>query len=938
MKRRILLWALVLLCSWRVGAAPRNVLLIIADDIGIDSLHLYNDDPAASFPPIPNIQSLAEQGILFENAYAYPTCSPTRSSIMTGRYGFRTGVLSPQSSDLPASETTLPEIFAQQAELDQPIASFGKWHLGGGNSGPNVLGGWPHFSGAIGGGLRNFRNWEKVINGVSTNVTMTYATRDNVNDALDWMDAQGTNNWLMWIGFNAAHTPLHKPPNGLHSYTLSGDSADVEANPRPYFEAMVEAMDTQIGLLLASVDFNETTVVFLGDNGTARSVIQPPYDIPRRAKGSLYEGGTHVPMIVAGDAVVNGGRTSDAVVHCVDLFATMIELAGGTAPEGVDSRSLVSILQNQTFTPAETAIFLGSDNLNVGSTGVGRAIIDPPYKLIRVEGLADEFYHLENDPLESSNLLLSSLSSGEQQAYDALSAKLESATNAVAAVVIPTNGYPIVDTGQLDYYDDQGGYTITAPGFGEPFAGQDAAYAGRQPAYRDNGDGTVTDLNTGLMWQQSPDLVNKSSFSNALTGAAAFSLAGYTDWRLPTVKELYSLINFSGNTGSSELDAIPYINTNYSDFAYGDSATERYIDAQYWTATEYVGTTMAGDETVFGVNFADGLIKGYPKFRRSGGDNTAFVRYVRGNPTYGINGFSDLGNGTVMDQATGLMWQKADSSGALNWEEALAYAENLELAGYRDWRLPNAKELHSLVDYSRAPLITGTAAIDTNYFEVSETESFYWTSTTHLDGAPLTRGNYAVYHSFGQAYGWMPDSPSQTDTYVLYDVHGAGAQRSDPKSGTPVLIAPGHGPQGDILRIYNYVRCVRGGASAPETDSDGDGLTDAFEWNYAGDILAMSATFDDDLDGASNLEGQIAGTIPIRVTSVFQITGLSVSNRTEVSWSSELDRSYRISSTTNLVETAFSVIDSSLVATPPTNAYVDERALPVQRFYRIEVE
>ncbi len=364
--------------------------------------------------------------------------------------------------------------------------------------------------------------------------------------------------------------------------------------------------------------------------------------------------------------------------------------------------------------------------------------------------------------------------------------------------------YPIVNTGQRSFYDDRD--VVAAPEVGEAFYGQDAHYQNAQPAYRDNGDGTVSDLVTGLMWQARPDLDDKVTFAEAVAAADTFGLAGYDDWRLPTIKELYSLIQFSGSSHT----LTPYIDTAYFDFRFGDeSRGERSIDGQYWSSTEYVGLTMGGDATVFGVNFADGRIKGYPRDVGPGGvPNTQFVRYVRGNPDYGINDFVDNGDGTIEDLATGLTWQKTDSGSTNDWQGALAYCENLELAGAGDWRLPNAKELQSIVDYSRAPDALDPArigpAIDPD-FEVTDTESLYWTGTTLLESPPmLGTGAHAAYVAFGQARGNMFGS--------WINVHGAGAQRSDPKSGDPADWAGGFGPQGDEIRIYNYARCVRGGA------------------------------------------------------------------------------------------------------------------------------
>ncbi|MHC4434999.1 MAG: Lcl C-terminal domain-containing protein, partial [Planctomycetota bacterium] len=347
------------------------------------------------------------------------------------------------------------------------------------------------------------------------------------------------------------------------------------------------------------------------------------------------------------------------------------------------------------------------------------------------------------------------------------------------------------------------------------FYGQDAHYAGPQPSYQDNGDGTITDLVTGLMWQKTPDLVNQSTFVEAAINGLTLDLAGYTDWRMPTLKELYSLIDFRGHIRQTVEASTPYIDTNYFDFAYGNvNAGDRIIDAQYWSLTLYVGTTMNDAATVFGVNFADGRIKGYPRDMSPRGVPTHFVRYVRGNPAYGRNNFVDNGDGTVTDLATNLMWQQADSGVGYNWRQALSYAESLDLAGYDDWRLPNAKELQSIVDYMRAPDAQNPTqvgpAIDP-IFQITNIGTpqdpdypYFWSSTTHLDGPH----NWAVYVAFGKAWGYMEQPPGSGNRNLL-NVHGAGAQRSDPKDGDPANWPNGNGPQGDVVRIFNYVRCVR---------------------------------------------------------------------------------------------------------------------------------
>ena len=380
------------------------------------------------------------------------------------------------------------------------------------------------------------------------------------------------------------------------------------------------------------------------------------------------------------------------------------------------------------------------------------------------------------------------------------------------ALAAPQATTTIVDTGQSIHYDDQG--QISPPAPGQAFYGQDAAYQGTQPSYLDNGDGTISDLNTGLMWQKSPDFATKRRWSVAGVYADALILAGHDDWRLPTVKELYSLIDFQGSSKSNP--PRPYIDTNYFDFQYPDTSTgDRLIDVQFWSSTQYVGTTMNGNLTAFGVNFADGRIKGYPSSMMPNGTYfERYVRCVRGPQNYGVNDFVDNGDNTITDLATGLMWSKSDSASTMNWEAALAHAETSSLAGHSDWRLPNAKELQCLVDYTRAPDATNQAqrgpAIDP-VFDVVDDEGWCWTGTTLLETPPGAGFSHAIYICFGQGTGWM-EQPPNSGNYNLLNVHGAGCQRSDPKSGDPADYPHGHGPQGDVIRIFNYVRLVR---SAP---------------------------------------------------------------------------------------------------------------------------
>ncbi|MFA9390976.1 MAG: DUF1566 domain-containing protein [Prolixibacteraceae bacterium] len=383
--------------------------------------------------------------------------------------------------------------------------------------------------------------------------------------------------------------------------------------------------------------------------------------------------------------------------------------------------------------------------------------------------------------------------------------------------------YKIVGTGQSNSYNNSG--IIALPTEGQSFYGQNSNHPGNTPIYKDNGDGTVTDLVTGLMWEKTTDkngddtinYYDKSTHSEALAGATNCRTGGYTDWRLPTIKEQYSLIMYYGAeanpTATSQGTAVPFINTNYFAFGYGDinssahgaTSDERLIDAQYATSSIYVSTTMNGAATMFGVNYADGRIKGYPANKVK----KYYVQYVRGNTDYGKNNFIDNKNGTLTDNATGLMWMQNDNGSGILWENALKYAEDYTFAGYSDWRLPDVKELQGLLDYTRSPATSNSAAIDplfnctkiTNEAGVAD-YPYYMSSTTFSSQTP-TDGTDACYVSFGRAMGYM----STLGGWI--DVHGAGAQRSDPKTGDQSKFPTGFGPQGDAIRITNYVRLVR---------------------------------------------------------------------------------------------------------------------------------
>jgi hypothetical protein len=409
--------------------------------------------------------------------------------------------------------------------------------------------------------------------------------------------------------------------------------------------------------------------------------------------------------------------------------------------------------------------------------------------------------------LEESNISDADESSGDMITVDEANA-IEARLLAAVGYTSAAGGYPIVDTNQTTFYSNDG--IITQPLVGEDFYGQDANYVYNAPNYTDNGDGTATDNVTGLMWQQDPG--DKVTWLEAVERLEEFNLGGYDDWRIPTIKELYSLAEYSGYTGTSSSTSSPYMDTNYFVFTYGDAAGEnRFIDSQMLSSTIYDSTTLCDNTTVFGFNFADGRIKGYPITK------DFYAYFVRGNINYGQNQYVNNNDDTITDEATGLMWMTYDSGyynagdnadGTMDWESALEWAENLEFAGYDDWTLPSVKELQSIVDYTKSPDTTDSPAIDDLFYCTpivncfgEDDYGFYWTSTSHIDGLDPYSG--ACYVVFGKGMGYMDGE--------VVDAHGAGSQRSDPKTGdrADYPTANEDAPQGDEQRVFNMIRLVR---------------------------------------------------------------------------------------------------------------------------------
>ncbi len=374
-----------------VVSAPstNNILLIIVDDWGIDRSPIDNTvPPAGVLPNMPNLQTLASQGLRFTRAYVNPTCSPTRASIMTGRYAHQTGVYTPQNAGaFSTAETALPEAMTA-AGSNYEMASMGKWHLGGNTGAYSARGGWDEFYGIQGGGVQDYFSWTKNTNGTNSAST-TYTTTDQVNEAIAFINRSENpadpKPWFCWVAFNAPHTPFHEPPASLEPLTGGGYTNVGQTDNQSLYTRMLEALDTELGRLLAAVDPIDTNVILVGDNGTPNQVVQAPFG-NGNSKGDLYNGGIHVPMVFKGPAFTGTpGTTTDKLVHAVDFYTSILELAG-INPSTVAPPT--ALAQSTSFVP----ILNGTDTADrcmiaEGGAGAarGRAIIvddHPTYKMI----------------------------------------------------------------------------------------------------------------------------------------------------------------------------------------------------------------------------------------------------------------------------------------------------------------------------------------------------------------------------------------------------------------------------------------------------------------------------------------------------------------------------------------------------------------------------
>lgn len=484
----VLCWLAGVLPAWASELDRPNILLVIADDFGVDVTSdmypglvdelsaLYGPDgynhPQASLidghqASTPNLNTFAQQGMRFGNVWAHPFCSPTRASILTGLYGTGTGVLT-YADPLSNKHTSFVQLLK---DAGYHTGLFGKWHLSGLpglNGQPDFPGmkpkeaGFDIFQGSLHAAIPLYWQYPYLSQNESTSATAwheadaplrslpgigpsRYAPVVKVADTIDWIRRQENEHpdtpWFAWLAFNLSHATANQQPSAMavpDADTLDAPSlAEMQAcggefgsnrtgncSGEALMRAMTNSMDTVLGRLfdfLEGVDPN-TYVIFVGDNGTPMYA-RPNLDfidnlyISRvgRGKGTAYEGGARVPMVIRGPGIAPGSESRD-FLQTADLFATTLALAGlevpvtvpdadGTGQLPLEARDLGPLLFGQAESVRDPALgYVLNENINLmtGSTKIVGAR-NATHKLICVDGTSPaecEFYNVAADPLE----------------------------------------------------------------------------------------------------------------------------------------------------------------------------------------------------------------------------------------------------------------------------------------------------------------------------------------------------------------------------------------------------------------------------------------------------------------------------------------------------------------------------------------------------------
>ena len=388
-----------------------NIVFLLLDDMGYADIGAYGN----TYHRTPTIDRLAAEGIRFTNAYAAaPNCSPTRASILTGRWPARTGV----TQYLPGN--VLPYAKMLQADLpiglplDEPIlaeplakagyatACIGKWHLGGGDYSPDQRGFGESFASGHVGPATMFAPYQFTVPGATDGDYLTDVLTDG---AERFIERNQDTPFFLYMSYYSVHAPIEAKPELIDAYT---GRIDPSGRENAAYAAMVEGVDISVRRLMAKLEQlgleENTAVFFFSDNG----------GVPRRAfnggfrsgKGYLWEGGIREPLIVRWPESIQPGSVEEAPVSSVDFYPTILEMAGAADVPGhtIDGVSLVPLLDGSGTVDRPALFWHYPHYANAGSTPMG-AIRKGPWKLLEFfEDSHVELYNLETDPAETTDL------------------------------------------------------------------------------------------------------------------------------------------------------------------------------------------------------------------------------------------------------------------------------------------------------------------------------------------------------------------------------------------------------------------------------------------------------------------------------------------------------------------------------------------------------
>lgn len=406
------------------AAGKPNVVLIVIDDMGQRDCGAYG----SNFYRTPNIDQLAQQGIRFTDGYAAcPVCSPTRASILTGKYPARlnlTDWLSGRGDrpdqrlnrptivqHLPLEEITLAEALKQAGYF---TAHVGKWHLGGEGFLPQNQGFTVNIAGDHMGSPRSYfapySNKKGTIPGLEHAPKGEYLTDRLAAEAAKLIADHKDKPFFLHLAHYAVHTPMQAKADVQAKYpgpAVGGRQSN------PVYAAMIESMDDAVGTVLKALDTHglteNTLVIFTSDNGGLATREGGPtgatFNGPlREGKGHLYEGGTRVPFIVRHPGIVKPGSTCETPICTIDLFPTILELCGATAEAKPDGVSVVSLLKGGTLAPRPLFWHYPHYSNQLGKPG--SSVRSGDYKLIEFfEDGRQELYDVRKNIAETKNLI-----------------------------------------------------------------------------------------------------------------------------------------------------------------------------------------------------------------------------------------------------------------------------------------------------------------------------------------------------------------------------------------------------------------------------------------------------------------------------------------------------------------------------------------------------